>query len=49
MPTGPSSGVVAFILLLSSRLDYPGMSLAEVCATGDVNVVIQWWCDFEFL
>ena len=33
MPTGPSSGVVACILLVSSRLDCPGMSLAEVCAT----------------
>ena len=33
MPTGPSSEVVACILLVSSRLDCPGMSLAEVCAT----------------
>ena len=38
MPTGPSSGVVACILLVSSRLDCPGISLAdislaEVCAT----------------
>ena len=33
MPTGPSSGVVVCILLVSSRLDCPGMSLAEVCAT----------------
>ena len=33
MPTGPSSGAVACILLVSSRLDCPGMSLAEVCAT----------------
>ena len=34
MPTGPSSGgVVPSILLVSSRLDCPGMSLAEVCAT----------------
>ena len=33
MPTGPSSGVVAGILLVSSRLDCPGISLAEVCAT----------------
>ena len=32
-PTGPSSGAVACILLVSSRLDCPGMSLAEVCAT----------------
>ena len=32
MPTGPSSGVVACILLVSSRLDCPGMSFAEVCA-----------------
>ena len=33
MPTGPRPGVVACILLVSSRLDCPGMSLAEVCAT----------------
>ena len=33
MPTGPTSGVVVCILLVSSRLDCPGMSLAEVCAT----------------
>ena len=33
MPTGSSSGVVACILLVSSRLECPGMSLAEVCAT----------------
>ena len=32
-PTGPSSGAGAYILLVSSRLDCPGMSLAEVCAT----------------
>ena len=32
-PTGPSSGVVACILLVSSRLDCSGMSLAEGCAT----------------
>ena len=48
-PAGPSSGA-ACLLLVSSRLDCPGMSLAEVCAlSGDVNVVIQWWCDFEVL
>ena len=33
MSTGPSSGAVACILLVSSKLDCPGMSLAEVCAT----------------
>ena len=33
MPTGPRSGAVACILLVSSRLDCPEMSLAEVCAT----------------
>ena len=34
MPTGHSSGAVACILLVSSRLDCPGMSLAEIfCAT----------------
>ena len=32
-PTGPSSGAVACKLLVSSILDCPGMSLAEVCAT----------------
>ena len=31
--TGPSSGVVASIVLVSPGLDYPGVSLAEVCAT----------------
>ena len=33
MPTGLSSQEVACILLASSRLDCPGMSFAEVCAT----------------
>ena len=33
MPTAPSSGVVACILLVSSRLDCPGIRLAELCAT----------------
>ena len=33
-PTGPSSRVVASIVLVSPGLDYPGVSLAEVCATG---------------
>ena len=32
-PTGPSSGAVACILLVSSRLDCPEMSLADICAT----------------
>ena len=32
-PTGPSSGAVACIILVSSRLHCPGMSLAEVWAT----------------
>ena len=31
--TGPSSGVVASIVLVSPGLDCPGVSLAEVCAT----------------
>ena len=31
--TGPSSGVVASIVLVSLGLDCPGESLAEVCAT----------------
>ena len=31
--TGPSSGVVASIVLVSPGLDFPGVSLAEVCAT----------------
>ena len=30
--TGPSSGVVASIVLVSPGLDCPGVSLAEVCA-----------------
>ena len=30
-PTGPSSGVVASIVLVSPGLDCPGVSLAEVC------------------
>ena len=33
MPTGASAGVVVCIFLVSSRLDCPGISLAEVCAT----------------
>ena len=32
-PTGPSSGVVASIVLVSPGLDCPGVSLAEVCTT----------------
>ena len=32
-PTGPSSRVVASIVLVSPGLDCPGVSLAEVCAT----------------
>ena len=32
-PTGPSSGVVASIVLVSPGLDCLGVSLAEVCAT----------------
>ena len=32
-PTGPSSGVVASIGLVSPGLNCPGVSLAEVCAT----------------
>ena len=31
--TGPSSGVVASIVLVSPGLDCPGVSLAEICAT----------------
>ena len=31
--TGPSSGVVASIVLVSPGLDCPGVNLAEVCAT----------------
>ena len=33
-PTGPILGAVAGILLVSLRLDYPGMNLAEVYSTG---------------
>ena len=32
-PTGPSSGVVASILLVYPGLDCSGVNLAEVCAT----------------
>ena len=32
-PTGPSSGVVASIVVVSPGLDCLGVSLAEVCAT----------------
>ena len=32
-PTGPSSGIVASVVLVSPRLDCLGVSLAEVCAT----------------
>ena len=32
-PTGPSSGVVVSILLVSQGMDCLGVSLAEVCAT----------------
>ena len=31
--TGPSSGVVASIVLVSPGLDCPGVNLAEICAT----------------
>ena len=31
--TGPSSGVVASIVLVSPGLECPGVSLVEVCAT----------------
>ena len=31
--TGPSSALVASIVLVSPGLDCPGVSLAEVCAT----------------
>ena len=31
--TGPSSGVLASIVLVSPGLDCPGVSLVEVCAT----------------
>ena len=40
--TGPSSGVVASIVLVSKGLDCPGMSLVEVCATSDVSLVVAW-------
>ena len=32
-PTGPSSGVVVSIVLVSPEFNCPGVSLAEVCAT----------------
>ena len=31
--TGPSSGIVASIILVSPGLECPGVSLVEVCAT----------------
>ena len=42
--TGPSSGVVASIVLVSPGLDCPGVSLAEVCATylcGSLVIEVQ--------
>ena len=43
-PTGPSSGVVASIVLVSPGLNCPGVSLAEVCATcpcGSLVIEVQ--------
>ena len=41
-PTGPSSGIVTSILLVSPGLDCPGVNLAEVCSTylSEVSVVV---------
>ena len=42
-PTGPSSGVVASIVLVSPGLDCPGVSLAEVCVyLSEVSLVVAW-------
>ena len=42
-PTGPSSGVVASLVLVSPGLDCPEVSLAEVCATClEVSLVVAW-------
>ena len=38
--TGPSSGVVASIVLVSPGLECPGVSLVEVCAT---CLRCHWW------
>ena len=43
--TGPSSGVVASIVLVSPGLDCPGVSLVEVCATclcGSLVIEVQY-------
>ena len=39
--TGPSSGVVPSIVLVSPGLDCPGVSLAEVCATC-LRCLVAW-------
>ena len=44
-PTGPSSGVVASIVLVSPGLDCPGVSLAEVCTSvtcGSLVIEVQY-------
>ena len=41
-PTGPSSRVVASILLVSPRFDCLGVSLAEVCYLSEVSLVVAW-------
>ena len=48
--TGPSSGVVASIVLVSKGLDCPGMSLVEVCATclGCHLVIEVQYLELEF-
>ena len=42
--TGPSSGVVASIVLVSPGMECPGVSLVEVCATylSEVSLVVAW-------
>ena len=40
-PTGPSSGVVASIVLVFPGLDCPGVSLAEVYLS-EVSLVVAW-------
>ena len=41
--TGPSSGVVASIVLVSPGLDCPGMSLVgSLCYLSEVSLVVAW-------
>ena len=52
--TGPSSGVVASIVLVSPGLDCPGVSLVEVCGTcprchcGSLVIEVQYFKTFFY-